>query len=199
MISLLIKLVALLPFYLIGCFPTGWLVGRLHGVDISQEGSGNVGATNVSRVLGKRAGVFALLGDVGKGIVAVLAASAFSSVEWYVAGAGAAVVCGHCFSLPPWLKGGKGVATALGVTMVLFPMGALVALVSFIGVFAYTRIVSIASLVATGVVPLVSLLSNQGDSRSLALVVVACVIVLRHRPNIVRLIEGTEPKFVFRR
>lgn len=192
-------LVALIPFYALGCFPTGWLVARVHGIDITQEGSGNVGATNISRVIGKRAGILTLIGDVGKGALAVGLAQLFSPVEWYVAGAGVAVVCGHCFSIPPWLKGGKGVATALGAILMVFPIGALIALLSFGLVFAVSKTVSVASLASATLVPLYSLLTNQSDARSIALVVIACVIVLRHKQNIVRLIEGREPTFSSRR
>jgi glycerol-3-phosphate acyltransferase PlsY len=106
-----------------------------------------------------------------------------------------AVVCGHCFSVPPYLKGGKGVATALGAIIVLFPLSALVALATFGGVFAFSKIVSLASISAALVAPIFSLITNQPDMTSAALACMAGIIVYRHRENIQRLIEGREPRF----
>jgi glycerol-3-phosphate acyltransferase PlsY len=192
-------LVALIPFYLIGCFPTGILIAHLHGVSITTQGSGNVGATNVSRVIGKKAGIQTLLGDLFKGIIAVALAFWFAPHGAFAAYAAVAVVCGHCFSLPPKLKGGKGVATALGVTLVLFPLGGLIAIASFGLVFGFTKIVSVASLAAAGAVSLAALVSNQPEPTSFALVGVSLVILYRHRENIKRLIEGREPMFSFKK
>jgi glycerol-3-phosphate acyltransferase PlsY len=188
-------LVALIPFYLIGSFPSGYLLARLHGVDITQQGSGNVGATNVARSLGKRAGVLTLILDLFKGILGVYLASVFTPAAWYPAAAAIAVVSGHCFSLPPLLKGGKGVATGLGVLIALVPGAAILSAVIFSSVFAVTRLVSLSSLMATLSAPLYSLVTNQSDAVSFSLVVVSLIIVYRHYENIVRLIEGREPRF----
>lgn len=186
---------ALVPFYLLGCFPTGKLVARLHGIDIAAQGSGNVGATNVARVIGKRAGVITLLGDVAKGFLGVALAQLFSDSQWFVMSAAVVVVVGHCLSLPPYLKGGKGVATALGTVFAVVPIAAVVALVVFGLVFAVSRLVSLASITATLMVPLYCLLSNAADATSAGFMVMAFVIVLRHEQNIARLIKGKEPKF----
>jgi glycerol-3-phosphate acyltransferase PlsY len=192
-------LVALIPFYLIGCFPTGLLIARLHGVSITQQGSGNVGATNVSRVIGKKAGIQTLLGDLAKGIIAVGLAYGIAPQGSFPSYAAVAVVCGHCFSLPPKLKGGKGVATALGVTTVLFPFGAVIAIVTFGLVFAVSKIVSLSSLSAACAVSIASLVTNRPEVVSFALVVVSIVMLYRHKDNIKRLIEGREPKFSFKK
>jgi glycerol-3-phosphate acyltransferase PlsY len=197
--TLLAAFIALIPFYLLGAFPTGVLIARLHGIDITSQGSGNVGATNVSRVIGKKAGVLTLVGDLCKGSLAVLIASAVSPFGWFPAGAAVAVVCGHCFSVPPYLKGGKGVATALGAILVLFPLSALVALATFGSVFAFSKIVSLASISAALVTPIFSLITNQPDITSAALAIMAGIIAHRHRDNIKRLIEGREPKFSSKR
>lgn len=189
-------LIALLPFYLLGSFPSGYLLARLHGIDITQQGSGNVGATNIARTIGKRAGLLTLLLDLVKGILGVYLATLVTPAIWYPAAAAIAVVCGHCFSIPPLLKGGKGVATGLGVLIALVPGAAVTSVVIFAVLFSVTRLVSLASLVATLSAPLYSLVTNQPDSRSLALVVVSLVIVYRHYDNIVRLIEGREQRFV---
>jgi glycerol-3-phosphate acyltransferase PlsY len=95
--TLLIIIFSLLPFYLLGSFPTGYLIAKAKGIDITAKGSGNVGATNVARVLGKRSGILTLLGDCVKGMVGVLLARWFGVAEWFVASAAVAVVLGHCF------------------------------------------------------------------------------------------------------
>jgi acyl phosphate:glycerol-3-phosphate acyltransferase len=195
MLSFIAVVISLIPLYLLGSFPTGLIVARIHGIDITAKGSGNVGATNVSRVIGKRAGVLTLVGDALKGIIALLLASVISNAEWFVALAGFIVVCGHCFSIPPWLKGGKGVATGLGVLSFLYPLGALLAVVTFGVVFVLTRIVSLSSIVSALIVPLAVFATNQGESLGWALAGISFVIVIRHHQNIVRLIEGREPRF----
>ncbi len=192
----LATVVALIPFYLLGTFPSGYLLARLYGIDITRQGSGNVGATNVARTLGKRAGLLTLALDLAKGVLGVYLASLLTSSTWYPAAAAIAVVCGHCFSLPPVLKGGKGVATGLGVLLALVPGAAVVSVIIFAALFAVTRIVSLASVVATLAAPMYSLVTDQSDAVSLALVVVSLVIVYRHYDNIIRLIEGREPRFV---
>lgn len=188
-------IIALIPFYLLGSFPSGYILARLHGVDITQQGSGNVGATNVARTLGKKAGILTLLLDLTKGMLAVWIASAMTSATWYSAAASVAVVCGHCFSLPPVLKGGKGVATGLGILIALVPGSALLSVVIFAGTFGVTRLVSLSSILATLAAPLYSLVTDQPESTSLALILASFVIVYRHYDNIVRLIEGREPRF----
>ena len=189
----------LLPFYALGAFPSGVLVSRLYGVDITARGSGNVGATNVARVIGKRAGVITLAGDILKGCLGVAVASLCSSSEGFVAAAGAAVVCGHCFSIPPVLQGGKGVATAIGVIASLSGYCALIAVSVFFAVFAVSRIVSLSSLSAALVVPIAGFVLNLPDNVCLSLVVIALVVILRHRENIQRLVEGREPRFELRK
>lgn len=186
---------SLLPFYLLGAFPTGYLISKAHGIEIATSGSGNVGATNVARVIGKRAGILTLLIDVIKGALGVVLAQTLVGEEWFVAGASFAVVLGHCFSLPPLLKGGKGVATALGVITLLYPSSAPVALITFALVFGVWRIVSLASILATLIVPAWALVTNASNSQSLALALMAALIVMRHEQNIRRLIEGREARF----
>ncbi len=188
-------LISLLPFYLIGAFPTGTLISKLHGVDIASQGSGNVGATNVARVVGKRAGIFTLLCDALKGALGVGVAALVVGIQWYVVSAGVAVVLGHCFSIPRYLKGGKGVATALGVIFALYPSSAAVALVTFGVVFAFSRIVSLASLAATCLVPLWAFVSNAPDATGVGFLAIAATIAYRHQENIRRIMEGREPKF----
>ena len=193
--NLLVILLSLVPFYLLGAFPTGPLIAKVYGVDIASRGSGNVGATNVARVVGKRAGIFTLLGDALKGALGVVLAGLCVGEAWFPGTAALAVVLGHCFSVPPYLKGGKGVATALGVITVLYPSSSLVALATFGMFFWLWRIVSLASIGATLLVPMWALVTNAPDVVSVSLMLIAVVIVMRHEENIKRLIEGREPRF----
>lgn len=198
MMSVLIAL-SLILFYLLGAFPTGYLMARINGVDITAVGSGNVGATNVSRVVGKKAGVVTLLVDVFKGAFGVAVASGLSSSPLFVGLCAVAVVAGHCFSVPPYLKGGKGVATALGVILVLSVQTGIVALVVFIGMFAAKRIVSLSSISAALAVPAYAMATNLPSHVSAAEACIAVLLVYRHRENLQRLIEGKEPRFTTRK
>jgi glycerol-3-phosphate acyltransferase PlsY len=193
--STILILAALVPFYLVGAFPTGILVAKSYKVDITTQGSGNVGATNVARVIGKKAGIITLFGDVLKGVVGVVIAGLVVDKAWFAAAAGIALVLGHCFSIPPKLKGGKGVATALGVTLALHPWSAAVAVASFAVVFAASRLVSLSSISAALMVPLGGFLFNLQEATTIALATIGLVVVARHKENIRRLIEGREPTF----
>jgi glycerol-3-phosphate acyltransferase PlsY len=200
--------VLLVGSYLLGSIPFGYLAGRLVGIDIRQAGSGNVGATNVVRVLGKRYGypVFAL--DVLKGLGAVKIAMLMAPglpPEWNspeILGILAAMssVLGHLY--PPWLefKGGKGVATSAGALLALTPVGTLIGVAIWIIVFWLTRYVSLASIIAAVVLPIVILVfssqdQNKGKPLFYSSACIAAVIIWRHRSNLSRLMRGTEPRF----
>ena len=200
--------VFLLGSYLLGSIPFGYLAGRLQGIDIRQAGSCNVGATNVVRLLGKRYGypVFAL--DVLKGFAAVkismLMATGrppeWNSPEIFGILAAMSSVLGHLY--PPWLKfkGGKGVATSAGALLALTPVATLIGVAIWIIVFWLTRYVSLASLTAAVVLPIVILVVSSPDQNKrkplvYSSVCVAAVVVWRHRSNLSRLIRGTEPRF----
>jgi len=200
--------VFLLGSYLLGSIPFGYLAGRLQGIDIRQAGSCNVGATNVVRVLGKGYGysVFAL--DCSKGFAAVKISMLMATgrpPEWNspeIFGILAAMcsVLGHLY--PPWLKfkGGKGVATSAGALLALTPVATLIGVAIWIIVFWLTRYVSLASLTAAVVLPIVILVISSPDQNKrkplvYSSVCVAAVVVWRHRSNLSRLIRGTEPRF----
>jgi acyl phosphate:glycerol-3-phosphate acyltransferase len=205
----MIKLaVHLLGSYLLGSIPFGYLAGRLRGIDIRRAGSGNVGATNVVRVLGKRYGypVFAL--DVLKGFWAVkisMLVAPGQPPEWnspQIFGMLAAMSCvlGHLY--PPWLqfKGGKGVATSAGALLALTPVAALVGVVIWIIVFWLTGYVSLASITAAVGLPIgILVIGWQNPNKVKPLVYcsacVAAVVIWRHRSNLSRLIRGTESRF----
>ncbi len=200
--------VLLLGSYLLGSIPFGYLAGRLVGIDIRQAGSGNVGATNVVRVLGKGYGypVFAL--DFLKGFGAVKIAmlmahgrpTELNSPEIFGILAAMSSVLGHLY--PPWLKfkGGKGVATSAGALLALTPVATLIGVAIWIIVFWLSRYVSLASITAAVVLPIVILVvSSQDQNRGKPLIYssacVAAVVIWRHRSNLSRLIRGTEPRF----
>jgi glycerol-3-phosphate acyltransferase PlsY len=179
--------------YLLGSVPWGLLLTRAagHG-DIRAIGSGNIGATNVLRTGSKGAAAATLLLDGGKGALAVLLARALTGED---AGqvAGAAAFLGHCF--PVWLgfKGGKGVATFLGILLAAhWPLG-LLACALWAATAALARISSLAALVAAALSPLAALLLGRADLVLLCLLL-AAVILLRHRSNVARLLAGTEPR-----
>lgn len=194
--------------YLLGSVPFGYLIVRASkGGDIRQTGSGGTGATNVSRRAGKGAGILTLVLDALKGAAAVVIAGYIFRVEapvpasWYVAGAAVAVVIGHMF--PVWLgfRGGKGVATGVGVFLVIAPIAIAVAGLIFLLVVWMTRYVSLGSMLAALIVPVVihiwSYAVPHTDPRPAftCAVIIALLVILAHRPNIQRLIEGTESKF----
>jgi len=182
--------------YLLGSVPSALLVVWARtGRDVRREGSGNVGATNATRIGGPAAGIVVTAMDVVKGALPVWAMSAFNPASEWLAAAMLAAIVGHCH--PIWLrfKGGKGVATAFGAFMVLAPLPALVALGVWIVVLALGRWVSLASLVAAAVFPLVAaVLGKPGHVTLLGVSLASALIIVRHRNNIRQLIAGSEPR-----
>jgi len=198
--------------YLLGSIPFGLLVAQARGIDIRKHGSGNIGATNVLRTLGKKWGVLVFVLDAIKGLAAVLLAERFFGIDLSPPGvfhlsaaqtgivAGIACILGHNF--PVWLrfKGGKGVATSAGVILGLVPLAVLAALLIWVAVFYGTRYVSLASIAAAFAIPVavgIQLRMNGKpfDSLFWFSIVVAAMAVWRHRPNIQRLLAGTENRF----
>jgi glycerol-3-phosphate acyltransferase PlsY len=190
--------------YLLGSIPFGLILAKLFaGSDIRKSGSGNIGATNVARVIGPVAGIFTLLFDAAKGAAAVWLAGRFSeqnSTSLMLAGVFA--LLGHCF--PVWLrfKGGKGVATALGVFLILSPMAALGSLLIFILVSVAWRYISLGSVSAAAAMPLLMyFLWAPGHAPPLVVdfgtLFAAALIIFKHDANLQRLVDGTEPKFSF--
>ena len=193
----------LLAAYLLGAIPTGYLAGKmLRGIDIRKEGSGNMGATNVLRVLGKGPGAVVLLIDICKGAAAVALLPGLFGVagSWPLLGALAAVL-GHNYTCFLGFKGGKGVATSAGACLGLAPHAMLAVIVIFILVAALGRMVSLASIIAATALPgLVWYYGEQGAAPPapgqflyLALLL-AIFIWARHIPNIKRIMAGTENK-----
>ncbi|MEM9488854.1 MAG: glycerol-3-phosphate 1-O-acyltransferase PlsY [Myxococcota bacterium] len=196
--SHLLAAVVVAAAYLIGSVPFGVLLARRRGVDIQQVGSGNIGAANVARSVGRKLGLLVLVFDALKGalpVAAVLLLDLDQRVDPFVlTAAGMAAVLGHCFS--PWLgfRGGKGVATSLGVFLVAAPAESGLIIAVFSAVYALSRIVSLGSMIAALALP-VLLLASGGSAAVVTLAIaVAVLIVIKHRANIARLIRGEENK-----
>ena len=194
--------------YLLGSIPFGYLAGRIAGIDIQKGGSGNIGATNVLRVLGRRYGYTVFVLDFLKGLgavkisvsIATLMRQDWVSPEIFGIVAAVSAVIGHCF--PLWLKfrGGKGVATSAGALFGLMPFAMLIGVVIWMLIFWFTRYVSLASVVAALALPLViAIMARLNQSYGKALfyssLCIAAVVIWRHHSNLSRLMRGREPRF----
>ena len=201
-------IVVLAGSYLLGSIPFGYLIGRIAGIDIRKVGSCNIGATNVVRVLGKRYGYAVFLLDFFKGfgavklsmLLAMRSPPDLSSPELFGIIAAVSSIVGH--SYPPWLKfkGGKGVATSAGALLALTAVGGLIWFGIWIVIFWLTSYVSVASITAALLLPIVILvISWRSESAKVIFyfsVCAAAVVIWRHRSNLSRLIHGTEPRFI---
>jgi glycerol-3-phosphate acyltransferase PlsY len=189
----------LLASYFVGAIPTSYLLSRIFaGIDLRQHGSGNLGATNLYRVLGWRYAIPAGAIDIAKGIIPVaLFAPRVSDSQLFALACGVAAILGHVFSVFVGFKGGKGVATAAGEMLGLAPLALAVSAVIWVVLVRVTGYVSVGSIVAAALLPLAVYVLE--DSRTPALLwiaggIAAGVIVL-HRHNIQRLLKGTENRF----
>ena len=202
-------LISIAIAYILGGVPTSYIAGRLlRGIDIRQHGSGNVGATNALRVLGPGIGVPVMLADIGKGLAAVLLgrlllADVPHATYWLLA-VGVAAILGHIFT--PFLnfKGGKGVATSAGVFAGLTPIPLGIALGVFIVVVALSRYVSLGSILAASALFIAELVRNitggWTEPHLLAMtLLIASLIIIKHKANIQRLMRGNENRLSFRR
>lgn len=184
--------------YLLGATPTSYVVGRVaFGLDLREHGSGNLGATNVFRVLGWKAALPVVLVDVAKGWLPAALFPRWDAApepEWALA-YGAAAIVGHVFSVYVRFKGGKGVATSAGVFTALAPWATLVGLVVWVTVVAVTRIVSLGSLLAALTLPVAVYLTGEPAVELWLAVALALFIVYAHRSNIGRLVRGEENRF----
>lgn len=181
--------------YLIGSIPTGLILGKACGVDVRSEGSGNIGATNLYRTVGRKIGVITLIGDCLKGFIPVMAVKYSMLPSDYAVWVGLAAFCGHVFSVFLKFRGGKGVATALGVFLALTPQALAVAVVIFAALMFFWRYVSLGSIAAAAVMPVATALFGGGRVLSLVTLLIAVIVILRHHENIRRLLSGTESRF----
>jgi len=199
---------AVLLAYLVGSIPTGFLVARARGVDIRGAGSGNIGATNVFRVLGRPAGVAVLLVDAAKGVIPcaalpplalrVAGAGSNLNLEWLGIVVGIAAVLGHNYTCWLHFKGGKGIATTAGVLLVLMPVAFLTCLAAWLLVLVLTRFVSLASVAAAVALPLTVWWRGQSGALLVVALALGLLAIGKHRANIRRLLNGTESRFGWR-
>jgi glycerol-3-phosphate acyltransferase PlsY len=191
-LPMIIEILFLIAVYVLGGIPSGLLLAKLLGVqDPRTAGSGNIGATNMLRVGGKKLALLTLLCDALKGVVAVYAARMFFPELFQLAGL--VVIVGHIFSIWLRFKGGKGIATSLGVLLAWSWPLALMALAAWVVVFVLSRLSSLAALVATGLTPLFAYFL-YGEELVLSCLLMAIFILFSHKSNIKRLISGSEAK-----
>jgi len=181
--------------YLLGSIPTGYILGFLAGVDVRKAGSGNVGATNVARVVGKRQGLLTLVADAAKGFIPVFVSAQFGLSATVIGFVGVAAFLGHLFPVFLKFQGGKGVATALGVFLGLAPLATLILILIFTAVVLSSRLVSLSSMTAAVLAPVALWLLAYPPILVAMSAFLAFMIILRHRGNIQRLRDGTEPRF----
>lgn len=190
-VPLALAICVVLGAYVLGTLPTALLVGRRRGVDPTATGSGNPGASNVYRLLGRRAGAAVLAGDLLKGVVAALVGMAVGGRALALA-AGLAAVLGHVAPVTRRFRGGKGVATAGGVALVLWPLVSLALVVVFVVVARLSRTASVASLSMAAGLPLGVAASGRQVAEVLAAAALTALVVVRHAGNIRRLARGEE-------
>ena len=201
-----VYLIAAALAYLLGSIPTGYLVGRARGIDIRKAGSGNIGATNAFRILGKTAGTVVLVADGLKGWLAVtfipgLVYSWFFQTAWsghtgelLPITVGVAAILGHNYTCWLKFKGGKGIATSAGVLAALVPWAFCVMLVVWVVVCLVTRYVSVASITAAVILPFVTWFHYQSMVMTVVIALLSLLAIYKHKANIIRLMNGTENK-----
>ena len=180
--------------FIIGSIPTGLLIARAKGIDLRKVGSGNIGATNVMRAVGKKAALFTLIGDIAKGIVPVVITKALAFDPLYAGISGISAILGHNFSIFLKFKGGKGVATSIGVVLALSPHVGLFTVIMWLMTAKWTRYSSLSALVAFGLLPLSFYLIDHSRQNIIFGAIIALLIFIRHTANIKRLVQGTETK-----
>jgi glycerol-3-phosphate acyltransferase PlsY len=188
-------LTLLVAAYFLGSIPTGLLLAKAAGVDIRASGSGNIGATNVYRTLGRSVGVMTLVGDCLKGLLPVLLAKYLHLADSWVAAVGLAAFLGHVYTIFLGFKGGKGVATALGVFLGVAPLAVGGALLVFVGVVWQWRYISLGSISAAAAIPVLVALLYPRPPLLIMTVIIAALVIWKHKENIARLRAGTENKF----
>ena len=193
--TILNEILLLIGAYLLGSVPTGLLLARSMGVNIRETGSGNIGATNVYRTIGRKLGILTLVGDCLKGLIPVLIAKWLGLPEIWIAAVGVAAFLGHVYTVFLGFKGGKGVATALGVFLGTSPLSVLFGVIVFALVLYRWRYVSLASITAAAVIPVPVWIVGASPELTAMALVIAAIVILKHHENISRLRAGTESKF----
>ena len=180
--------------FLLGSVPFGIILAKTKGIDLRRVGSGNIGATNVLRSIGKWPAVLTLLGDILKGTLAVAAGRYFGVEPLYEGLMGISAILGHNFSLFLGLKGGKGVATSIGMLIIYTPKVAFFTIILWVMIVFFTKYSSLGAIVSFGLLPINIVLFDYDRTKVLVTVLISLFIVMRHKDNIKRLLKGTERK-----
>lgn len=184
--------------YLIGSISTGVVLSKIFGkVNLQEEGSKNIGATNVSRLMGKKWGVLTLAGDMLKGMIPIwIGRWAFSgqgdTASFFICLMAAAAFLGHLFPVYLHFKGGKGVATAFGIFILMGPKALLIAIPLFVAVVYFGKYISLGSIFAAGSLPILLILFNYNAYVVVLSIIIGSAVILKHKDNILRLIKGEE-------
>ena len=182
--------------YLLGAIPNGLIFGKLiWKKDLRRFGSGNIGATNAWRVIGKQAGILIFLLDFLKGALSVVLAKIFVGSALVMVAAGLLAILGHTFSIFLNLRGGKGVATGLGVIAMMMPKVTAIVFVTWLVIFLVTRYVSVASIIAAALTPILAIIFAEPIEFIILALLAAAFIIFRHKENISRLKQGRENRF----
>jgi len=205
----------LIGAFIIGSVPSGSLIASIKGIDLRNAGSGNIGATNVMRTMGRGAALLTLVCDMAKGMLPIIAARALSpysgeqftgivsSLPFHIINPAVALECvlgiaailGHIFSVFLKFRGGKGVATSLGVALIISPIAALFSAAIWLGTFIISRYSSLSALIAFGSFPFCIYILDPSVEKITMAAIIAVIIFITHWPNIARLLAGTENKF----
>lgn len=181
--------------FVLGSIPVGQIIARIKGLDLRKAGSGNIGATNALRVMGKTPAILTMLGDVIKGVAAVAEAGHFFSGDPAMVGiTGLSVIAGHIFSIFLGFKGGKGVATGFGVILVYSPKVALITLLIWLATAFITRYSSLGAIVAVVLLPVNLYLFDFNREKLIISIMITVLLMIRHFDNIGRLLKGTESR-----
>lgn len=180
--------------FLTGSIPTGLLIAKSKGIDLRKVGSGNIGATNVLRVVGKKAALFTLFGDIAKGTLPVSIGKLFGLGVLDTGIVGLSAILGHNFSPFLKFKGGKGVATSIGVLLAFSPYTALLTTTIWLFTAKRTRYSSLSALVAFGLLPVSIYILDFSKEKMIIAITITVLIYIRHTANIKRLVQGTESK-----
>ncbi|MDK6804150.1 glycerol-3-phosphate 1-O-acyltransferase PlsY [Aerococcus sp. UMB7834] len=195
---MLLNLLLLIVAYLLGSVPFGLLIGRVfYQTDLRDYGSGNIGTTNAFRALGRTGGLFVFVCDMLKAGLIVLIAQSFTAFTWHPLVYGIAVILGHSFSIFLKFKGGKAVASSFGMGLFYAPLISLLGIGAFFLVLYFSRMVSLASISGVLTALVLSLLFTSDHFLQLILVIVCLIVILRHRTNIERILNGSESKVPF--
>ncbi len=188
--------VLMIVAYILGSIPNALWIGKVFkGIDVREHGSKNTGSTNAARVLGAKLGILTLILDISKGVIPTLIATMLLDSSISVILVGICAILGHSFSIFMKFKGGKAVATTVGVFIVLVPGAILLAAVIFFLVFGITRYVSLSSMIGAISLPIWIVLFYKNIPLTIFGIIIAILIIVRHKSNIQRLLNGTESKF----